>query len=301
MYKTALILAAVLLPLTGCNKKQETGDTASVQKESPPRHIPLDGQSNFRDIGGYQTSDGQVVKSGLIYRSGELPKLSDSDVQKLADLNINSVVSFLTTNEIKSRGEDKLPDGVERLYFPIDVDMGEGTSIDGLITARKTGDFSQIPAEINPDIHRILINSARAPYSKLLRHLINSEQATVYHCSHGVHRTGTATAIILSALGVPWETVRKDYLLSNTYRKEEINKRTEQLKQLHAKNTGVSPEEVDMANINAFYILEGSYIDASLKEAVKEFGSMENYIREGLGISDEEVAKLRRNLLESSP
>lgn len=300
MYRTTLILAAVLIPLTGCNKKQEISNTASVQKESVPRRIPLEGQSNFRDIGGYRTADGRKVKTGLIYRSGELPKLSESDVQKLADLNIKSVVSFLTSNEINSRGEDKLPEGIERLYFPIDVDMGEGTSIDGLITARKTGDFSQIPAEINPDIHRILINSARAPYAKLLHHLASSEQATVYHCSHGVHRTGTATAIILSALGVPWETVRKDYLLSNTYRKEEVIRRTEQLKQLHAKNTNTSPEDVDMTNINAFYILEGSYIDASLKEAVKEFGSMENYIRKGLGISDEEIAKLRELYLEDA-
>lgn len=60
----------------------------------------------------------------------------------------------------------------------------------------------------------------------------------------------------------------------------------------------VEPEEVDLTNIEAFYVLESIYIDASLDEAVKQYGSMENYIREGLGITDEELASLREQLLE---
>ena len=117
-------------------------------------------------------------------------------------------------------------------------------------------------------------------------------------CSHGVHRTGTAAAILLSALGVPWETVRADYLLSNTYRQEEIDHRLAQLRDHHAENTGVSPEEVDTTNMEAFYILQGAYIDAALEQAIGEFGSMEAYIRDGLRISDEEVEELKRQLLE---
>ena len=65
------------------------------------------------------------------------------------------------------------------------------------------------------------------------------------------------------ALGVPWETVREDYLLSNKYRKAETEKRLAQLRELAAKNQNLPPEEVDMTNINAFYILQGSYIDAT--------------------------------------
>ena len=121
----------------------------------------------------------------------------------------------------------------------------------------------------------------------------------VYHCSHGVHRTGTATAILLSALGVPWETVREDYLLSNKYRVEEVNRRNSDLRLLAADTLLVEPEEVDMTNIRAFYILQPEYIDASLDEAVKQYGSMESYIRNGLGISDAELAGLRQQLLES--
>ena len=65
-----------------------------------------------------------------------------------------------------------------------------------------------------------------------------------------------------------------------------------------AKNRGVAPEEIDMSNVEAFYILEGSYIDGSLKRAVAEYGSMGAFIRKGLGISDDEIEMLKRQLLE---
>jgi protein-tyrosine phosphatase len=120
----------------------------------------------------------------------------------------------------------------------------------------------------------------------------------VFHCSHGVHRTGTATAILLSALGVPWETVREDYLLSNTFRAEENEKRIEQLTSEAAKTLGIPPEDVDTTNIVAFYILQGEYIDGTLEAIEKEYGSMDNYLKKGLGLSQEELGVLREQLLE---
>jgi len=53
-----------------------------------------------------------------------------------------------------------------------------------------------------------------------------------------------------------------------------------------------------MTNVNAFYILQPSYIDASLEEAVKQHGSMEKYIRDGLNITEDELKRLRESLLD---
>ncbi len=273
---------------------------AQADAESPsplPARNLLKGQPNFRDLGGYRTSDGRTVKRGLVFRSGELPRLTDEDVAKLDRLGIRIVANFLTEAEIEYRGEDRLPEGIETVSLPIAG--GDDNLAAVVLEARQKAYFSRVPVEINPDIHRLLIRDAKIEYAELLKAIADpANRPIVFHCSHGVHRTGTAAAILLSALGVPWETARRDYLLSNDYRKVEIDRRLAELRAQAGRNQNIPPEDVDMANANAFYILQGDYIDASLDEAVKRYGSMDNYIRNGLGVSDKEVERLRSALLE---
>lgn len=263
------------------------------------RHIDLEGQPNFRDIGGYKTTDGHVVKLGTIYRTGELPRLTDSDVARLRDLDLATVVNFLSEDEIKARGKDRLPPGVKEIFLPISGEA-ENDLAKVVLEARQTADFSKVPVELNPEVHRLLVGDAtKEQYASLLRLAADpANRPLVFHCSHGVHRTGTATAILLSALGVPWETVREDYLLSNVFRKAEIDKRLAQLRAMAAEKQGISVDKVDMTNIKAFYILDSSYIDSSLDEINKVYGSIDNYLHKGLGLSDEEIKKLRESLLE---
>jgi len=40
------------------------------------RHVALDGQPYFRDLGGNATTDSRTVMWGEAYRSGELPRLT---------------------------------------------------------------------------------------------------------------------------------------------------------------------------------------------------------------------------------
>jgi len=290
----SLCFVLLLLLFVSCSQPDQQKETQTVEQHS--RHIALEGQPNFRDLGGYKTADGRIVKWGQIFRSGELGELTDGEVSKLEELGIRTVVSFLLEAETEARGKDRLPPGTREVSLPIEAG---GNMVAHASEARKTGDFSQVPKELNPEIHRMLVRDAKAKYATLLREIIDPDNRPLaFHCSHGVHRTGTASAILLSALGVPWETVREDYLLSNTYRAAEVEKRLAQLQQLAAQNQGIPPEEVDTTDMRAFYILEGFYIDGTLEEAVKEHGSMENFITEGLRISQEELQRLRNELLE---
>ena len=259
------------------------------------RHVPLDGQPNFRDVGGYKTRDGRTVKRGLVYRSGELPRLTDEDIARLEGLGISMVVNFLTEVETKSRGRDRLPDGTREISQPIENDDGLAAAVE---KARKTADFSTLPPSINPEIHRTLVHDARKQYATLLRELARTNDPLVYHCSHGVHRTGTATAILLWGLGVPWKTIREDYLLSNKYRAAEIRTRLRQLRESAAKKQGIPPDKVDMNNISAFYILKGEYIDATRDEILKEYGSIDVYLTKGLGLTRGEIGQLGDRLLQ---
>jgi protein-tyrosine phosphatase len=53
-----------------------------------------------------------------------------------------------------------------------------------------------------------------------------------------------------------------------------------------------------MTNINAFYILQGTYIDAARDEILKKYGSIDAYLADGLGLTERDVQKLRDRLLE---
>ena len=147
----------------------------------------------------------------------------------MENLGIRTVVNLLTPDDIEVYGPNRLPAGVREL--PLPIGSKTATEMANMLNkALTTGDFSMISVEMNPEIHRLLIHDGQQEYDALLREIANPDNCPlVFHCSHGVHRTGTGAAILLSALGVPWDTVREGYLLSNKYRHEEVGKRLAQL------------------------------------------------------------------------
>ena len=300
-YRHLLSVVLFLALGIGCATEPDpepVAEAPTLPPAAPVRHIDLEGQPNFRDLGGYETTDGRTVKWGQVYRSGELPHLTDADVAMLEELEINTVMNFLLPEEIEMNGSDRLPEGTREVPAPIHGDRAAELTMVAQ-TAIKTANFDDIPPEMNPEFHRLLLDEGKNEYASLLREAADpANRPLVFHCSHGVHRTGTATAILLSALGVPWDTIRADYLLTNTFRAAQVETKLAKIRQQASKTLGVPPDEVDMTNVEAFYVVDGSYIDGSLEQAVAEYGSMEAYIRDGLGITDEEVEKLRRQLLE---
>jgi protein-tyrosine phosphatase len=261
------------------------------------RVVGLQGQPNFRDIGGYETRDGRKVQTGLIYRSGELPRLTDEDMEKLRALGVKTVVNFLTPEEVEYRGKDRLPEGVREIILPITGEIDDVPDAAAqLVEARKSGDFRKFPPAFNTQVHKDLVTGlADEQYSALFEILADkSNYPLVYHCSHGVHRTGTATALLLHALNVPWDTVRMDYLLSNETRRAEVEPRIEQLEGLAASRPMSDTDQKENSEaIRAFYVLQPDYIDASRDGAVEKYGSLDKYLEKGIGLNNLKIDNLR--------
>ncbi len=85
------------------------------------RHVPLDGSFNFRDAGGLETRDGRRMKPGILYRSDELSRLSDGDLERLGGLGLRSICDLRAPGERRRRPDRLPPGGVRPVHVPFQL------------------------------------------------------------------------------------------------------------------------------------------------------------------------------------
>lgn len=103
-----------------------------------------------------------------------------------------------------------------------------------------------------------------------------------------VTRTGIGAALLLYVLGVDEDTIMKDFLLTNEFYEGAEDAAREQFMTLF-------PNEPDLAN--AMAALSGGIKEQYMRHAIdymkEESGSVEAFVREKIGVSDEDIGLLR--------
>jgi protein-tyrosine phosphatase len=259
-----------------------------------PPTTALEGSPNFRDLGGYRTDNGSIVRRGLVFRSGQLAGLTESDVNRLEDLGIRTVVDLRHDFEVELFGQDRLPPGVRRVALPIATAQMDPSTHD----AMRKGNFTALPDLTAAN--REMIRHRTGPLGRLLKIISRSENLPlVFHCIGGKDRTGVASAILLELLGVPRPTIRQDYLISNELLGSTVEDRLSYLAQVIGGDSDIRPREEDLEAARRFFVLEPRYIDAALDEIDEVAGSVEQYVKRQLGLDEAEVERIRSLLLES--
>ncbi|PHR62222.1 MAG: hypothetical protein COA43_00865 [Robiginitomaculum sp.] len=143
--------------------------------------------------------------------------------------------------------------------------------------------------EMMVGFYKTLPFEQKVSYAKLFESLADAPLPLVFNCSAGKDRTGLAAALILSALGVPYETVMEDYLLSNHYLDSHAIQSNKGLAQLAAQ---LSPDVAgELLSVNSLYL------DASLDEIRLRHGTLERYFHDVLGVSSEQIECMKTRLL----
>jgi len=248
--------------------------------------LPMDGAHNTRELGGYTTTDGQTVKWGMLFRSDKLSDISDIDKEYLQNLGIKRIVDFRSEDE-KSEDPDKIPEGINYVEMPIRVDGAMRTKIEAVLRGETDREVKSFLIDANKEF----VTSYTDVYEGFLRGLINNGSPTLFHCTAGKDRAGFAAAITLIALGVSKEDVITDYMKTNTYTAERIEEVLGQIELM-------SLYQTDAEVLRPLLGVEQEYIETAFKTAEDKYGSLENFIREGLNISDEDIQKLRSQFLE---
>jgi protein-tyrosine phosphatase len=130
-------------------------------------------------------------------------------------------------------------------------------------------------------------------YKRMLRLILDGQTPMIYNCSAGKDRTGVATALILTLLGVPRETVIEDYLLSNQYYKPEMPKAGEKEDPMMAAFRRLPPDV-----IQALMGVERMYLEAAFEAIETREGGWDRYVREDLGLTAADQEKLKALLLK---
>jgi protein-tyrosine phosphatase len=263
-------------------RDHKTGATIRVAE----RVLPLRQGSNFRDIGGYPAANGKHVRWGLIFRSGGQPMLAEADLKNIESLKLANLVD-LRSNEERVLAPTRI-NGVP--YQAVGYSM---TSLAGGAGMPKNGEgiYRAMPALLAPQLRL------------LFQDLLARKGAIAYNCSAGQDRTGFVTAMVLSSLGVPRDTILADYHLSTTLRRPEWemptidaaahpNNPAAQLFAKYQKNPeAAKPQPLRDPDGTAF-------VTYAFDEIEKRWGSVDGYLEQEIGLTKTDIARLRANYLE---
>ncbi len=165
------------------------------------RSMNLKNAPNARDTGGYPAMDGMIMGRKLLYRSGKLSEITETECNVIQRAGIKTIIDLRSDEERKSA-----PDA-ERLF-----DFAEYKSIPIVVNASSRREAYKVfatDAEISASISAIF--SILAERDNL---------PVIIHCSAGKDRAGGMSALVQLLLGVNRDDIMADYLLSRKAGKE---------------------------------------------------------------------------------
>jgi protein-tyrosine phosphatase len=245
--------------------------------DSPARHLSLAGASNFRDLGGYPTKDGRTVRWRQIFRSNHLGHLTGDDAAVLRKLGVKSAFDFRGTAE-RAEALCGLPE-ITVHSLPV-----EPTVVAALraIAAGGAPLSTSHAVEVMRDSYRSYVQQNTPRYRTLFAHLLQDSAPLVIHCTAGKDRTGFACALILHTLGVSDEVISEDYLLTNRFYRRDPNSGSD------------LPDDVKQV----LGSVQTSFLGAAFEAIDADYGDLETYLQNGLGIGAAERAALTARYLQ---
>ena len=289
------LLSAILLTglpvLTGC---------AMAPKTTPH----LVGVANFRDVGGYRTENGQMIRRGLLYRSAHLNTPTPEDRRQLAALGIRYEIDLRSEQERKdqpSRWDAPAPRVLTPFTYPGEG-QANGTAGNGsssqINVAAMTAKFMSPSAsadDLNETMRKnyadMIVNNA-PDMGVVLRDLSTEDAPALIHCTGGKDRTGQTVAILMTILEVPRDQVYQEYLKSNDSLQTWYEQTSAKLKAAHQ----------PVISYDVFRARSGAnrpWLEVAFASIDSHYGSFDQYVRDGLKLSPEDINRLKAKYLQN--
>lgn len=294
-FATPLLAVLLALPLT------VTADITSARTiqaetavlDSYERLLPLEGGSNFRDLGGYTTSDGKTVRRGLLYRSGTMAALTEQDRQYLQRFG------FATVMDLRSREELELYPNQWARQAGLDY-LNHDYSMQDFNAA--VNNASGIPSDLGA-LYKTMPYTLKPQLRMYFEQAVQGAAPLVVNCSAGQDRTGIASALLLTALGVPRELVIEDYLLSTEYRQPLVERGNVDLEAAAKTNAFAKMMlrygDAETTKAKPLLTADGTpFLVFALDRIEQDYGSVPAFLEQELDVGPAEIARLRQHYLQ---
>lgn len=242
--------------------------------------MPFEGQRNFRDLGGTVMADGRKIRWGMLYRSGDLSRFTSADKAYFQGLGIRTVIDFRSDEEV-SGAPDKLPEGIEVIPLAIDDSLASRERILDLL---KRGDAEALDTLLD-QVYLDFVRLYHDQFSLFLQQLEEGDGPFVFHCTQGKDRTGWATTLLLGALGADKGTIFENYLATNRYLRNDIEKTIQM----------VNLAGLDGELLRPVLEADSTSLARALEEVEAHYGSLQNYLQQQMGV---DVKRLQSLYLE---
>ena len=253
--------------------------------------IYLEGADNARDLGGLKTTEGAVIKSKMLIRSNRLSRITSQDKKLLEnEYHLQKILDLRTPMEVEQEPDLEVTGSVyENIPFFMESMVGVSREQE---TKKQMLHMEEFP-EMS-DIYKMMIKEEFC--RKQITHAVNEVMTTengavLWHCTEGKDRCGLLSATILFLLDVSEDDVMEDYLKTN---KAAITRVEKLKKKFHL--AGLHKEKIE--KLEGYFVAKEEFLNAALRTMKEEYGSINQFMINGLGISMKQKEDFKRKVLE---
>jgi protein-tyrosine phosphatase len=254
----------------------------------------LIGAPNFRDLGGIQTTDGRVIREGLLFRSEVLSRLTQDDLERVRRFHIHFVCDLRSATE-RAQESNRWPEqeGVVTVARDDDADIN-GVKPSEWASRLLDHDFDESSAQQTMiEAYRVMPQRFAATLATLFAYVGRVDSGGVLvHCVAGKDRTGFVCAMLLWALGVPMAVIMADYLVSGE-RFQQSSRMQPVLRRVFGSDVPARAERAAAA----IGTVKAKYLEAAFGKIEMDYGSINAYLAVAGGLDDKRTELLRQRLL----
>ena len=237
---------------------------------------------NYRDFGGLKTENGRKIKWGKLYRSGNLDNVSDISARRIAYMGVKTWV------DLRKGGMTEKINSQMNIETYHNIPMSTNVDPD-LVRARlMNGSMTKLDAvkEVQYILETMLTCTESLKKIFMVLEDPNS-YPVIISCDYGLIQTSVFSTLLLHILEVPDYTIIDEYELNNQYF---------DMNNFARKYYRLSPRQQDV--LTALVISDRKYINNMIENISVRYGSLDNYISKEIGLTKEDIQKIRTNLLQ---